>query len=372
MEGHALCAICRNLPLSTCHKLNISINPCQFIHFISTCQVTWARLSAIERSAVVILNQLGIKSDLIAVLVQRDPRSVQRWIDRFAQDWGLEDLPRRGRDPILDDDQSAEVVRIVDQHPFMVPRDVKHLMELEASARTIRRVLDEAGLYGHIARHDFAFTEEHLNKRLAFAHQHQQLTVQDWARVVFADEAWLHVGQSGKLWVQRPVNSELDPKFMAVLGPPKAKVGVWLAFSAQGTFSLFTYQNTMNMDRLQAVFTEHLLPEARSIFGDEPIPLVQDNARYHVGGKISAWYKRVGIAPMGMPPYSPDLNPTENLINILKQKIEARNPQDEETLTRIAVEEWDLIKPGLCRSLATSMINRIQCVIECDGHRTGY
>jgi transposase len=325
-----------------------------------------------ERYTVVILDRLGIHRDLIHLFVQRDPRSVQLWIDRFAHDWGLEDLSGRGRDPVLSEDESAEVVRIADQHPFMVPRDIKHTMDLDVSARTIRRVLDDAGLYGRIARHDFSFTEEHLNKRLAFAREYQQLTAQDWARVVFADEAWLHVGQSGKLWVQRPVNHEFDPKFMAVLGPPKAKVGVWLAFSAQGTFTLFTYQNTMNMDRLQTVFTEHLLPEARPILGDEPIPLLQDNARYHVGRKISAWYKRVKIAPIGMPPYSPDLNPTENLINILKQKIEVRNPQDVESLTRIAIEEWGLIKPGLCRNLATSMINRIQCVLECDGHRTGY
>lgn len=97
-----------------------------------------------ERFAVVILEQLGIHRDLITLLVQRDSRFVQLWIRRFEQGWGLEDLPGRGRHHALSEDDSVEVARIVDQHPFMVPRDIKHLMELEVSARTIRRVLDDA------------------------------------------------------------------------------------------------------------------------------------------------------------------------------------------------------------------------------------
>ena len=47
-----------------------------------------------------------------------------------------------------------------------------------------------------------------------------------------------------------------------------------------------------------------------------------------------------------MPPYSPDLNPTENLINVLKQSVESRNPLNIESLIKIVTEEWAKIKPS--------------------------
>ena len=56
------------------------------------------------------------------------------------------------------------------QTPITTPRLIRSELGIDASARTVRRRLDEAGLFGRVARIEFPLTEEHIRKRLAFAH----------------------------------------------------------------------------------------------------------------------------------------------------------------------------------------------------------
>ena len=99
-----------------------------------------------------------------------------------------------------------------------MPKDIKHALVLAVSARTIRRRLDEAGLSGRLARFDYPFTPQQILDRLDFARTYENWTEDDWARVMFADEAYIYLGQHGQIWVQRPVDQEYILQFMAVAG----------------------------------------------------------------------------------------------------------------------------------------------------------
>jgi len=46
---------------------------------------------------------------------------------------------------------------------------------------------------------------------------------------------------------------------------------------------------------------------------------------------------------MDWPANSPDLNPIENLWNIVKRNVEKRMPQNQKYLTGFMKEEWDAI-----------------------------
>ena len=105
---------------------------------------------------------------------------------------------------------------------------------------------------------------------------------------MFADEAYIYLGQNGKIYVQRPVNQEFEEKYMAVVGPLKAKIGAWVAFSSHGTLPIELYQGTMNMVRLKAVFKKNLIRTAAAQFSGQPIRLLQGNAKYHIGHRHSS------------------------------------------------------------------------------------
>jgi transposase len=352
--------------------IKLSIRPAEFIKFINSCKSSYVRLSPIERFSVVVLSKLGYGNDLVTMLLQHDRRTIQKWVDRFEEDYGVEDRPRSGRSHALTEEEQGSVVRLSNKHPFMVPRDIKHELELEASMRTVARILDEEGFFARVSRADFQYNEAHLQQRVSFAREHASWSVDDWATVVFADEAWIQLGQNGKLWVRRPVNTAYDPKYMKVVSDPKAKIGIWIAFSADGTLPIHVYEGTMNMERLQGVFQSNLLPAFNQGQSSKVKHLLQDNARYHTGRAISDWYSQHRISLINIPPYSPDLNPSENLINILKHKVEARNPHDMAILSQYVQEEWSSISPSLCKTMSMSMCNRVQAVLDCDGHRTGY
>ena len=56
-------------------------------------------------------------------------------------------------------------------------------------------------LFGRVARIEYPFTEEHIAQRLEFARQHENWTEDQWARVLFSDETYIHLGVNGQLWV---------------------------------------------------------------------------------------------------------------------------------------------------------------------------
>ena len=128
----------------------------------------------------------------------------------------------------------------------------------------------------------------------------------------------------------------------------------------------------MNMFVLRDVFKQALIPTCDAQFGKGEWKLLHDNVGYHHGQVVSDLLTKHKVELVGIPPYSPDLNPIENLWSILKHNVEARNPTSFELLAEYVMDEWSLISTALCRDLAASMIHRVQAVRDCRGHRTGY
>jgi transposase len=99
---------------------------------------------------------------------------------------------------------------------------------------------------------------------------------------------------------------------------------------------------------------------------------LQDNAPYHTSNESRAWLHNNGIDCIDFPPYSPDLNPIENLWADLKRRVELRCPCDSTELKQFLTEEWTATDPEYLRCLAHSMIDRCKVVAACRGFKTKY
>lgn len=112
---------------------------------------------------------------------------------------------------------------------------------------------------------------------------------------------------------------------------------------------------------------------------------VHDNAptftSHIVQDWLEPWARERGIVIPDWPPYSPDLNPVEHTWPHLKDNIVAAHPELEdipksnatkELLIEAAIEAWDAINPTLFKTLAHSMRDRCQAVIDADGWYTKY
>src|SRR4051794_39879265 len=108
---------------------------------------------------------------------------------------------------------------------------------------------------------------------------------------------------------------------------------------------------------------------------------MHDNALIHTAKIIKAFLEEEGIEVMTWPPYSPDLNPIENLWAMLKRKVYERYPEllqaddsdaTKKRLVEAAEEVWNDLEDELLATLSDTMSNGVKLVKEAKGWYTKY
>jgi hypothetical protein len=113
---------------------------------------------------------------------------------------------------------------------------------------------------------------------------------------------------------------------------------------------------------------------ARKLFGvDADWWLLYDNDPRHTAQVTIQWLSENLVRRrIDFPPYSPDLNPIENLWAYLVPRVDKYNAQTEEQLKKAVQIEWEKIPITYLQNLANSMPQRCQEVIDHQGHTTHY
>ena len=162
-----------------------------------------APLDPLQRWGAVVLTQIGLSPKQAAPLVQCTPKAIRRWSEAFEDGDEVEDAHRCGRPTLLDENKvDAVVSAAIDNPKASTPRQLKHLFNLSCSPKTVRRVLDDAGLFGRIARVIPPMKPATIQRRIAFAEGYKNF---DWTRVLWSDEMSIRLGPQGQTWVQRPI-----------------------------------------------------------------------------------------------------------------------------------------------------------------------
>jgi hypothetical protein len=112
----------------------------------------------------------------MAQLTGCDRRTIQHWVTHYQDHHSLGDEPRSGRLRVTSEDIDTSIVAAATETPITTPRTIRSELSIDASARTVRRRLDEAGLFGRVARVEYPFDHTDITKRLEFAHKHEGWT----------------------------------------------------------------------------------------------------------------------------------------------------------------------------------------------------
>ncbi|CCE28811.1 probable NMT1-N-myristoyltransferase [Claviceps purpurea 20.1] len=119
-----------------------------------------------------------------------------------------------------------------------------------------------------------------------------------------------------------------------------------------------------------AAHCDHL-DEYLSTMLDNDTIFMDDNLPIHMARNVKICLEELGMTPLEWPPYSPDLNPIENLWSCLKQQIFKRASNTAHTkesqaaldhLEKIATNVWDELEMTLVNDPIDSVSARLQAV----------
>ena len=154
-------------------------------------------------------------------------------------------------------------------------------------------------------------------------------------------------------------------------------MNVWGCFSATGPGYLHVFYEKMDGALYKSILSDHLLDVAKRDFPSVPPAItpwqfLQDNAPMHKSGLVTEWLHRTGVDVIDFPPYSPDLNPIENLWSIMATQVNIHQCLTEESLSDVVLKVWAEIDTKVHQKLAKSMIKRCARVIAAKGSHTKY
>ena len=185
-------------------------------------------------------------------------------------------------------------------------------------------------------------TERHIEMRKAWAQAH---TNDNWNRTIFTDETAFDLFRNKvRRWHKtgdRPIRK---------LPKSRQKVMAWGGISRMGKTPLFCFTNIMDGPFYVKILQTQLLPAAQRMY-PRSWRLQQDNDPKHTSRVAKEFLAENSIHVIDWPSNSPDLNPIENMWQIMKNNVEKRMPQNTDELMRFMIEEWDAIPQEIVNNL---------------------
>lgn len=127
------------------------------------------------------------------------------------------------------------------------------------------------------------------------------------------------------------------------------------------------------------------LQEQLPTIAEPDLIFAQDNASTHSARIVQNWLRTWaidnGLELVDWPPYSPDLNPIENIWKLLKEGICKQYPElsyapkNNSTLQRLceaAIEVWEDLEDDVIENLINSMPRRLEAVVAANSWYTKY
>jgi transposase len=232
---------------------------------------------------------------------------------------------------------------------------------IDVSHMTIGTHLTNLGYEKKLPQATPMLTEAHKERRIEWARKHLE---DNWNNTVFTDETAFQLFRNTvERWYKdvRPVRR--IPK-------DRTKIFAWGGFSKRGKTSLFCFTNIMNAEFYVNILENHI-PEVQEIVGKR-WRFQQDNDLKHTSRLAQSFLDKNVPELLDWPANSPDLNPIENLWNIVKRNVEKREPKNQKELQCFMVEEWNSIPNSMLKNLINSMRRRCELVIESNGDRISY
>ena len=324
-----------------------------------------------KRLRIVILAMQGWTAPAIGMAVGRSRRVCQQWVYRFNERGldGLQDCRGSATRPMLAAEREEQMRKRLDAGPTREDRvcslrgaDVQSILENEFGVRrslsAVYSLLHGLG-YSYLRprpKHYKSDPKAQEEFKIGFPNRLGEITAlhpKKKLRVFFQDEA--RFGQHGTLTnVWAPTGSrpravrQTEYEYLWVVGAVCPETG-----HAEGLLS-----PRLNTDVINAFLREF----SATLASDEHAVMIWDGAGFHTSNALEV---PGNVTLVQLPPYSPELNPMENLWHYLKSHYWSnRLHEDYEALERAAIAAWHdaVLHEDLMKTVCSApYVNETRC-----------
>lgn len=269
------------------------------------------------RGKILTYKECGWTERQIASRLEISKSGVHRTIDSHRSRIDGHSLPRSGAPLKTTPQDRRRILRVVKKNPDVTYDKIRTETGISISNTLLHLILRSFHMDHWIKKKRTLLDEDSAKARLEWCLAHKDWTYDQWEKVIFSDECSLERG-SGKRqeWVWCFDGHRLDyDKVLMHLSGKDLTLMLWAAIWTEGRSNV----GFMKRDP-QA---QHGGYSARSYTWvlDEEMPeevsqgylFQQDNAPIHKPDFVDDWFEDHGVVVMEWPPYSPDLNPIENV-----------------------------------------------------------
>ncbi|ROL51069.1 Eukaryotic translation elongation factor 1 epsilon-1 [Anabarilius grahami] len=157
--------------------------------------------------------------------------------------------------------------------------------------------------------------------------------------------------QGARVW--RKTGEKEMPKCLKSSVKFPQSVMVWGAMSAAGVGPLCFIKGRVNAASYQEILEHFMLPSAEKLYGDEDFVFQHDLAPAHSAKTTGKWFTDHGITVLNWPANSPDLNPIENLWDIVKRKLRDARPNTLDELKAAIEASW----ASICKRIPDQVLS---------------
>jgi transposase len=246
---------------------------------------------------------------------------------------------------------------------------------------TIKKTLYRLGFRRQVARRKPPITEETRQKRLAFALEHIDWTLDQWRTILWTDETWVTAGPHRKQYVTRRQGEEWEDTCIVERHQRKGGWMFWGSFSGLNGKGPGLFWEKDWGTITEESYCQHIVPMIcgwlrLSRSDGHHLVFIQDNAPAHSAKGTLAELAARGITVLWWPPNSPDLTPIEACWNWMKDYLEDKYGLEERISYdrhRLYVQEgWDALPQSFLDELIESMPARMHAVVKAEGRYTKY
>ena len=340
------------------------------------------------KGQVIGMRKCGLKEAEIGAELDIPRTSVHDVIARFEDRGTTKNLSRSGRPSPITPRITRQVLSDISNNPSLPWPAYGNTAGI--SGKQVKSIANNAGLFKRIKRKKPFIPETGRIKRLAWAVDN---ATQAWDHVLFTDESSIEMGKTtGSRWTIRAIGEAYEPQHLEPnLRSQRKTIMVWGAIALGKKYALHRVIMTSPRVEEGKVMTKGGLDSegyVRQIIngtlgpiledmresGRANVIVVEDGAPSHRANKTQSARDDIGLINLKHPPYSPDLNPIENVWFMVKQRVSKMRPRptNSEMLWEYILVAWEAVPQKSIDKAILSMPARRLSVIKHNGLATEY